>query len=485
MGSGALRNVKRHVALHAAPFALWLACAALASQSATACPLHEQPQPHTLILALDGIPYRVIEQAREQGAFADWPATSRLISPFPTVTNVSFTVMLQPFGVAPAGGYEVQHFDLERNRVVGATPIGYQKRSFAWRDAFDVMDRSFSSKMTVYVIPGHKSRKELAMIERELLATTRELALAHLASSDALQHLRGDRGTLRFLTELAPWLAHLKQEHVEQLGCPLRVVMLSDHGNGKGKVRGASGFRRLLRQAGLRVTEQLGGPDDVVAPTFGMVSYGALFMQPERAEAAARAVAVHPAVDVAAWRSGPSELSLVSRDGDARIAWRDTATERLFSYSVQGQDPLQLGEVRRRMATASMLDREGYGSEQDWFQQSGLELYPDPLRRLVDAFTSDHVQNPATVLFSLAPGTAWGWRSAQLSCWLAGGRLEGTHGGLDRESSLGFFLTDDPALAAASFVRAEQALADLRLALSWQRAASSVAPRRSSVDRDR
>jgi hypothetical protein len=448
----------------------WLVLAAWSSLPAADCPLHRTPQPHTLILALDGVPYRVVERARAQGAFAGWPATSRLIAPFPTVTNVSFTVMLQPFGVAPAGGYEVQHFDQALNRVVGGTPVKFRERSFAWRDAFDVMGRSFGAKVTHYAMPVRTSRKELVKIERALLSAPRERILAHVGASDVMQHLRGDDRMLRYLGEVTSWLDRVKAEHVEQLGCPLRVVMLSDHGNTKTKVRGANGFHKLLRRAGLRVREELEGPDDVVAATFGMVSYGALFLQPANAATAARAVAQHPAVDLAAWRSGPTELGLVSRAGEARIAWREGTRQRHYAYSVQGQDPLRLDEVHRRMADGGLLDGEGFGSETDWFEHSGAEYFPDPLRRLVDAFTGRHVMNPATVLFSLAPGYAWGWRSAQASCWLAGGRLEGTHGGLDRESSLGFFLTDDPALAAAEFVHAEQALADLRLALSWERA---------------
>ena len=33
--------------------------------------------PRTLVLALDGIPFRTVERARLEGAFEGWPATSR------------------------------------------------------------------------------------------------------------------------------------------------------------------------------------------------------------------------------------------------------------------------------------------------------------------------------------------------------------------------------------------------------------------------
>jgi hypothetical protein len=42
--------------------------------------LADREEPRTLILALDGVPFRVVERARDRGAFAGWPPTSRLIA---------------------------------------------------------------------------------------------------------------------------------------------------------------------------------------------------------------------------------------------------------------------------------------------------------------------------------------------------------------------------------------------------------------------
>ena len=78
----------------------------------------------------------------------------------------------------------------------------------------------------------------------------------------------------------------------------------------------------------------------------------------------------------------------------------------------------------------------------DWLRATALAENPDALHRLVEAFTGDHLSNHATVLFSMRPGRAWGWKSAKAGSWLRGGHLEGTHGGLDRGSSVGFFLPD-------------------------------------------
>ncbi len=90
---------------------------------------------------------------------------------------------------------------------------------------------------------------------------------------------------------------------------------------------------------------------------------------------------------------------------------------------------------------------------------SAAGYFPDALRRLARALTGDRIQSRASVLFSLGPAWAGGWHSAVVGAWVRGGHLAGTHGGLDRESSLGFFLVDDPGFARPSFARADTVLA--------------------------
>ena len=69
------------------------------------------------------------------------------------------------------------------------------------------------------------------------------------------------------------------------------------------------------------------------------------------------------------------------------------------------------------------------------------------------------MENPATVLLSLGPRYAWGMIPTRVGATLLGGQQEGTHGGLDRDSSFAFFLVNDRALQPTSAVSANQALA--------------------------
>jgi len=423
------------------------------------CEAVDPDSPRTLVLAVDGVPLRSVQQAREKGAFAGWPEPQPLVSTFPSVTNVAFTAMLEPFGVDSAGGYEVAHFDVARNEVVGNTPFGYEERLYAWRDAFDVTSRTVKSKLRTYTAPKSASRKAVDKAEKLLLETDKELVLAHAGATDALIHLRGDKAILKYLLELDGRLQEIKERHEQATGRKLRIVLLSDHGNSSIKIHRAKGLRGALREAGLEVVKHLGEPGEVVAPTFGIVGYGALFMHQQDAETASRAIVGNPTVDLAAWLSNPTEMIVVSDLGTATVHWRvDPTGGWRLSYEATEGDPLGYTDLVAQMRARGRLDSDGFAHEDDWFAWTVSSEYPDGLRRLIHSLTGAYVANYATVVFSLKPGYAWGWTSAHMSSKLSGGRLEGTHGGLDRISTVGFFLSDDPAFQPDGAVRAEHAL---------------------------
>lgn len=440
-----------------------IAAAGTASSAEPTCSPLDASTPRTLVLALDGVPLRTIRAAQERGAFTGWPEPQPLVSTFPSITNVAFTAILEPFGATPAGGYEVQHFDRERNEIVGGTPFGYHERLYAWRDAFDVTSRTFKSKIKTYTQPRDASLDEFEEAAELLFTSGQELVLAHIGAVDALIHLRGDDASLKLVLELDRRVRLLKHEHLIATGRPLRVVLLSDHGNSAMKIHKAEGLKKSLRKGGLRVVEHLEAPGDVVAPTFGIVSYGALFTFAENAATAGSALASNRSVDLAAWLAGPAEMAVVSGTERAAVRFRQDAAAGGWSiaYDASAGDPLGYRPQLEDLAARGRLSRDGYASADDWFRATAASNYPDGLRRLIQSLTGTWVENYATVVFSLENGYGWGWTAAHVSSKLSGGKLEGTHGALDAVASLGFFLADDPALQPSFAVRSDQALAPL------------------------
>ena len=433
-----------------------LAVALVVGTAAAECPPADESASRTLILAMDGVPYRAMRAAREMGAFAGWGPTRPLVSTFPSMTNVGFSAILEPFGAQRIPGYEIRYYDPESNRVTGG---GVSSAKFEWRRHFQIELRGLWAKSGLYMTPRTSARKELRHIERWALEAPDDVMLALLSSTDALTHLCGDDALVRVLVEFSERLDELRRRHRETRGRPLEVVLLSDHGNTGPKVRRPEGLARTLRRAGLRPAGHLQRPGDVIAPTYGIVGYGALYLEPHHAETAARAILEHEGVFLAAWKRDEHVVTLVTRDGEGRIEWRDGPPGRFLAYRPVDGDPLGLGSTMARMRQAGVLDAQGYASRSDWFDWTALERYPDAVARLVDSLDGVWVGNAATVIFSFEPGYAWGLKPAEVAAWIRAGRLEETHGGLDRQSSWGFFTASDPARDSPPAVRAERALA--------------------------
>lgn len=445
-----MRRSARHLVL-----VVGLVCCVLASVSPG---YTAEPKARTLVLALDGVPLRSVEAAVRQGAFAGWSRPIAMVSTFPSMTNVAFTAILQPFCVHPIAGYETWYFNQAENRMVGGTSHAYLDESFSWRTRFQVANRTLSSKAAAYLRPMHAAWRMVDQFEDLVLDGTEDPLMAHITPTDVLTHLRGDTPIIEFLVALDERLRVLEEEHDAKWGRPLRIVMLSDHGNTDDKVTIMGDMRDTFRRVGFRFRKQLEAPDDIVGATYGAVSYGALYLDPSRAEKAGRVAVENPAIDLAAWIRQPGEMQVLSASGEAVVRWRGFPDSAYFSYDLVSGDPLKLEEARRDLAAEELLGSDGFASATAWFSASLAGDFPDPLRRLVDALSGTWVKNPATVLLSLHPDHAWGSNKARVGSFLLGGRLEGTHGALERESTNGFLMANEPLPEDWQAVEARRAL---------------------------
>jgi hypothetical protein len=422
----------------------------------------DDPSPRVLVLALDGIPFRLMERARADGAFEGWSEPRRLIPPFPSITNVSFTAILSPLGAERVRGYEVRHYDPEENRIHGGG-WSNKKKTFAWKDQFDVISRGNFDKARIYMTPKGKAQSEIRDVEEMVLESKSDMMLAHVAATDMMMHFRGDDDALELLEEIAERLVALRQTHLEERGRPLRLVLLSDHGNTSGKVRAVKGLRGAVKGAGLNLAKRLEEPGDVVLVTYGLVGYTVLYSDPANAETIATATRAVEGVALSAWRSGDGEVTVLTEDGRAVVRWRSTSDGRRFAYEPREGDPLALREILGSMTTDGLVGSDGYADEDDWFERTVLAEYPDGAIRLADALSGRWVETPATVILAMKPGYASGVSSVKVGSWFMGGRLEGTHGGLDLESSTAFLLDSDPTRRGGHAVRADRVLAELSL----------------------
>lgn len=381
--------------------------------------------PQRLVLAVDGIPYDVFAELQEQGYFRDFHPAARMVSTFPSLSDVAFAVI---GGSEPPDGYQYMRFDAEQNEVVGNI-LGALSGRIRPSMAADTRGHSSVYRMIGYVAAYHVTLREMRRIGREALGSRKQTFVAYLEESDALLHVGGRRGARKFLIKLDAFLQDLQARVRAQTGRELLVDIVSDHGSTmiKGQV---VPVERLLRDCGFRRRHRIEQPYDVAYTLAGIIGSVAITTSPEHVEEAARCLAVADGVDLVAVDRG-NAVGILTSDGEAEVSLADTAPE-AYDYRVLRGDPLGLLQGMTDIA-------EHRFDESALFAQTLEAPRPDPLRRLWWAFHGE-VKEPSSILVSLADGHEAGNAQVVALARLRG--RAGTHGSMTRLSSLGVFASN-------------------------------------------
>lgn len=392
-------------------------------------PAATHPNARWLILCLDGVPHREMKALWEEGYFREFFAPSELISPFPSDSETSLSDV---FHAAPVPGYEHRYFSRAENRLRGGASATLTPTHISYLRLLDY-DMPGIFKGPTYILPRKSYRADLGRLRRRFLASNQKIFLAHIASSDSLYHVLSREEMRRLLHEVDSLLRELYYAS----GGKLRVTLFSDHGNSLVPSRPVL-LEKHLAAGGWRLTDRLTAPRDVVVPAYGLVGFLAVYCQPEAVEEVAQTLAAIDGVDLAVYAKATGVV-IESRRGRARLEW--TPDGQRFRYRPETGDVLELAPLLADLAEDGKASREGFVSDADFFLATARHSYPDPAYRLWQ-WATNHVENRADILVSLAPGYYYG--SGIFARIVT---LQGTHGALDRAQSLGFAMSTDGPLA--------------------------------------
>lgn len=331
----------------------------------------------TLVLAIDGIPYDLFASLQREGLFRAFFPASRMLAPFPSLTDVGFTAILR---TAPSAAYEDKYYDRAAGEVRGGLGerIAGDYRSLApFHEVFDWEQPSTWGGF-VYLAPGRVAEADLLRAAEFIRESDDPELVVYLGSTDGLGHEEGHRALRAHLRRIDEVLESLLIEGVGGR----RVVLLSDHGMSDGGSRRFD-LETALETAGYRLADRIAEREDVVVPAYGLIGSIHLYTACGEEEGVARAIMSGEGADFAVW-----------------LEW-----DRIRAVDAAGSvDP---------------LDRPA-------------ESYPD-LRRRVAAGLRYPTPHPANVFVSLAPGWHYG-----MSVFEPFVSLAGTHGSARYEQSVGF-----------------------------------------------
>ena len=413
-------------------------------------------RPRRLLLCLDGVPFEIMRAAQGRGLFAGFNEPARLLSPFPTMTNIALATMLK--ASAPLG-YETVYFDRARQEQRGSIGKYIGRRTpdkvpSSYMDELDYQE-PLPFEFLVYVAPDAVWRADMRRFRERFRAAPRNRDyFGFLKGTDGLLHIRGAQ-------KLQPALASLDailRELQTWCGRETEIALFSDHGMNIEEVRRVHLLTHLRRQ-GYEVKSEFRGRGrrSVSVPAFGLIGFAALYCAAETdpAEVAAT-IAPLEGVDFSLYRDGASAIIVHGARGRARIRRAGVGADVRFAYEQIDGDPLELAPIVRALNEASELDADGFAADAVWLAHTATHDYPDALANLFAAIQNgDRVMNAADVLVSTRDGYYYGWSALERIV-----RLLATHGNARRQSTTAFLMSTHRTFTP--FVRGSEARPLLR-----------------------
>jgi len=391
--------------------------------------MNSQSRPRRLLLCLDGVPHTLIEQARSRGLFDSFGPPARLLSPFPTMTNVALSAML---GASPPAGYESLYFDRNARELRGGIRKYIGRRTpdkvpSSYMDDLDYQE-PLPFEFLIYVAPEKVWRADMQRFrERFKAAPQSRDYFAFLKATDGLLHAQGPERLAVALESLDKILREIQAF----CGNETEIVMFSDHGMNLEENRRVD-LASTLQRRGFQV----------VIPAFGLCSYAAIYCHDDQRipEIATASVEV-TGIDFAVYKEG-ADVVVESNRGRARIEY-DAAMDS-YRYVVVSGDPLQLGSFSN-----------GFATDAEWFERTAGHRYPNAVANIYKSLFTPRVKHTADILLSLHDGYYYGWSPFGRFV-----RLAATHGNALQASSNAFMMSTHQQLPA--FIRADNARTYLR-----------------------
>jgi len=387
----------------------------------------------TLFIGLDGVDYDLMKELKDEGHFKDFLEPVPLVSTFPSATTIGFTGIFRPLGVGKVLGYETRFYSYKQNKIVGGTASDVYKYPVEYKRYFDSLRHTAQSKAIMYVFPGMASKQDLLRADKLTRSSPKRVIMSYMGGTDGSAHILGRNRTKRTLIYMDSILKRIQKKHLQDKGKPIRIVLFSDHGFQYAKVKSVSNrdLKKRFKEHGFRLAERIESDQDVVIVKFGLLSSGVVFTNKKHREEMANIISTLKGVDLVFWQMD-KQNKIYIKNNQGELAYFEYRGKKSYRYVTVTGDPLRY---------TLLLGIHGYRPGQ-WLQDkvwkniSYNDYYPDAGYRLYDSFF-DLVVNKASIMFSLLPQYQFGSFAAKVGTWTRINQL-GTHGGLFRQTTLGF-----------------------------------------------
>jgi hypothetical protein len=369
-----------------------------------------------LVIILDGVGYDLVKEYRDKGGLRLFHPPSRVIAPYPTLTDVCMEDLL---GYTPCEGFEAEYYDHRAGKMTGGSRR-YLRGDNAPYNRLLHYRANLILDAVAYVKPWEVFGKEVNDAKRLFDKREAQEMRAYFVSSAGVGTRKGARGH-RMCLERIEQLVH---QIVWETRGLVKVTLLADHGHSYTPAKRVP-MEKHLKSKGWRLTSRLRGDKDVAYIRFGLETYLSLAAR-RPAELAADTVACK-GVELASYADGGRAVVL-GRDGAKAVIAQKGGR---FSYKAESGDPLKLEAILAKLKS----DGEGFFGADELLAATVGHEYPAPLQRIWRAHFA-LVGDPADVIVSLFDEYYSG--STGFGGFV---NIASTHGGLNRRNSTTFIMS--------------------------------------------
>lgn len=405
-----------------------------------------QEVPH-FIIALDGVPYELVEELYQQGRFRLFHPPSRVVTCFPGMTNPAFQ---QIFGGKKPIAYESRYFDRKRNRLIGGNDLYLSGLSANWAKSLDYRCSPKLGALS-YIKPDMVFKYELQQITDMFRKAQKDTRIVYSVATAGLGTRGGREAIMKYLRTIDQWCEQIVYERRGKV----KISLLADHGHSTSG-QGRASFKKLLKENGYSLTDHLEKTSDVVTVEFGLVSYAVYYT--DDPAGVATALLTDPRTILACYplvkeKTAADGLDVVVQTTDGKATVRKKQGR--FGYEVEYGDPLELSDIIEQLRRKVRIDSDGFIDDRAMFEATLNHIYPDPLRRVWQAFNG-LVEKPADLVICLKDG----WAHGSGLFYNVIGKVASTHGSLNQSNSVTFAMTMLGELSPA--LRLEEVMPNLK-----------------------
>src|SRR3989338_1227826 len=400
----------------------------------------------TLFIALDGVPYSLMQELKEKGHFRDFQKPTKVITTFPSTTTSGFSGMFETIGAGKPPGYDEKYFSEKDQRVKGSILGGLEHGQHDYREIFDFYRETLGSQFMMYFSPLHTAKNDLKRIKKIIWKQPQKhYYYVYIGSTDGMGHIAGEKRLRKWLLHFDTWLKTTAEEYQKTFQTEIDIVLFSDHGFQFHKLKPMTihEVKARLKQENLLLENKIRNHNSVVSISWGNISGASFYLNPSFVAQTAHVLTEIEGMDLVFYRYEDRIVILSKEKALQRAHILFDAHRNAFAYLPLQGDPLGYQTVLKKLQSQGKLDEKGFAYDRDWFEATANHHHPDALYRLYAAFYS-LVQNPAAILCSIHPKYEFGDFWTRFGASFKGG-FQGTHGGLFQESSEAFTMVTNAA----------------------------------------